>query len=106
MTPFESAMQKAAASHWRENRDFHDSDGVDVEETFKAGTQAALTHLTQTGGKFGPRIADCGYVGLTRDPQHKCDKCKTYVSIDELIAARAEIERLKSLYEVKPSGAQ
>lgn len=32
----------------------------------------------------GPgRYADCGYVGLTREPQHKCDKCKPLMLVSE-----------------------
>lgn len=41
-----------------------------------------------------PKYADCGYVGLTRDPQHKCDKCKPLILASEsealVRAARAE----------------
>ncbi len=40
-------MQQLAREYENENRDYHDSDGVDVSATFLAGYQAALAQLAQ-----------------------------------------------------------
>lgn len=45
-----------------------------------------------------PRYADCGYVGLTRDPQHKCDKCKPLMLVSEHTALLQE-ERARAFEE-------
>lgn len=59
MTPEQKRQCEALGNnYWKENRDYHDSDGVDVHETFSAGfTQGILSEQKRLEGEINKLVS-------------------------------------------------